>query len=86
MSPPFTSKYLKGSQLSLSSSLHTNFETEILSTEAEILCQLEFGASNTVTVILYLLPFLLKLVCATAAFYKQHINEVLKMNFKNKAL
>ena len=49
MSSPFIAKYLKGTLLFLPSSLCTGSETEILSTEAEILCQLETGASNTVT-------------------------------------
>lgn len=51
MSSPFISKYLKGTQFCLSCSLPTGSETEMLSAEAEILCQLEIGASNTVTVI-----------------------------------
>lgn len=51
MSPPFIPKYLKGTLFFLSCSLHPGSETEILSTEAEILCELEIGASNTVTVV-----------------------------------
>lgn len=51
MSSPFISKYLKGTYFFLLCSLTTDCETEILSTEAEILCQLENEAFSTVTVI-----------------------------------
>lgn len=52
MSLPFILKYLKSTQFFLPHSLRAGSETEILSTEAKILCQLEIGASNTVTSIM----------------------------------
>lgn len=48
---PLIWKYLKGTQFFLSCSLFTGSETEIHQTESESLCQLEIGASNTVTII-----------------------------------